>query len=234
MVPAARPAKVPGSPLARSAARSIRSRAAPMLVTSSMASSASANSPARQPRGSLRAIEAASRAARRRVNSATADSSRYSARAASRRHRAQQLAVAQPARLGGGLLGERGQHRAGPQHIRGVPPGERLAAQPVRPGHRGQPGQVHVRGVAQADAGGRALDLPRLGNPRPAGLDIGQERRHLRVGVPVTGRPARHPIRGTARHPRPAPDPPGRGRSPPGPLPRPGNGCWSTGAPLIE
>ena len=50
-----------------------------------MPSSASGNSPARCPRGSLRATEAASCAWRRTVNSAMPASSRYSARAASRR-----------------------------------------------------------------------------------------------------------------------------------------------------
>ena len=52
------------------------SRAALEEVTSSMPSSASGNSPSRQPRGTFRAVASASCASRRRVNSATAVSSR--------------------------------------------------------------------------------------------------------------------------------------------------------------
>ena len=54
---------------------SIMSWAAREEVTSSMPSSASGNSPSRQPRGTFRAVASASWASRRRVNSATAVSS---------------------------------------------------------------------------------------------------------------------------------------------------------------
>ena len=63
---------------------SIMSWAAPAEVTSSMPSSASGNSPSRQPRGTPRAFASSCWASLRRVNSATAASRRYSARAARR------------------------------------------------------------------------------------------------------------------------------------------------------
>ena len=103
-------------------------------------------------------------------------------------HRADDLVVGQPVQAPGGLLGQRGQHRAGAHHVRGPVPREHLPAEPVRAQHRGQLGQVHVGGVTQADRRGRALDLPLLGDPGPARVQVGDIGGHLRVAVPVIRR----------------------------------------------
>jgi hypothetical protein len=104
---------------------------------------------------------------------------------AGRGHRADDLVVGEPAQVPGGLLGQRGEHRPRAHRIRGPVPREHLAAQPVRAQQRGQLCRVHVRGVTEADSRRRALDLPLLGNPRPARLQVRDIRRHLRVAVPV-------------------------------------------------
>jgi hypothetical protein len=109
-----------------------------------------------------------------------------------RGHRADDLVVGQPVQAPGGLLGQRGQYRAGAHRVRGPVLREHFPAEPVRAEHRREFGEVHIGGVAEADGGGRALDLPLLGDPRPARVEIGDVGGHLRVAVPVI---LRHPGR---------------------------------------
>ena len=130
------------------------------------------------------------------MNSATAASSQVrgaGGQPAGGGHRADDLVVGQPAEVPGGLLGQRGEHRAGPHRVRGPVPGEHLPAEAVRAQHRGQLCKVDVGGVAQADGRGRALDLPLFGDPGPARVQVGDVGGHLRVAVPVILRhPGRH------------------------------------------
>ena len=159
-----------------------------------MPSSASGNSPSRQPRGTFRAVASASWASRRRVNSATAVSSSQAARAASRRAAdiapMTWLSVSRPRPPAACSVSAAS---TGPGRIAsgGPVPGEHLAAEPVRAQHRGEFGEVHVGGVTQADGRGRALDLPLLRDPGPARVQVRDVGGHLRVAVPVILRHAR-------------------------------------------
>ena len=181
----------------RSVARSMVSRAAFCEVTSSMPSSASGNSPSRQPRGTLRALASVV------LGFAAAGELRDCGQFAGRRRgrpagRAADIApmtwlsVSRP-RPPAACSVSAARTGPGPHRVRGPVLGEHLAAQPVRAQHRGQLHKVDIGGVAEADGGGRALDLPLLGDPRPARVQVRDVGGHLRVAVPVILRhPGRH------------------------------------------
>jgi hypothetical protein len=84
-----------------------------------------------------------------------------------RLQRAEQLVVGEPRQVGGRLLGQRGQHRAGSQQVRRriltELRTEPITAQAIRPAYRGQHHRIDVGGVAEADRDRRPLDLPWLG-----------------------------------------------------------------------
>ena len=168
--PADMPCNVLGRRVVRPVAESIHRPASSPLMSSSEASSTPGNSPATAAdtdAAGLRGLEFLETAAselgdhaRLQVMGAVLQSPRGV-------ERADQLVVGQPRQVGARLLGQRGQHRVGPQHVRGGVlaelRAERIAAQAIRPAYGGQHRRIDVGRVTEAQRDRRTLDLPRLG-----------------------------------------------------------------------
>ena len=103
---------------------------------------------------------------------------------------ADELVVGQPRQVGARLLGQRGQHRARPQHVRGGVLAELRAepvpAQTLRPAYSGQDRRIDVGSVTKAQRDRRTVDLPRLGRPLATACgDLPLAPRHVRVPLRV-------------------------------------------------
>ena len=102
-----------------------------------------------------------------------------------RRDHPQQPVIRQALHIGGGVFGQRGQQRTRRHRLGHLLLGERLPAQPVRPGHRRQHRRIHISSLPEREHHRRSTQLLFRRDRLAAGIDVVQEPGQVRVRVVV-------------------------------------------------